>query len=98
EALAVARDIALAEIAGARLHFRKVTTAGALKLVRAAKARGVPVTAGVSPAYFMLSDLALAEFRTFARLSPPLRSEADRRAVIAAIADGTIDIIASGHD
>lgn len=98
EALAVARDIALAEMAGARLHFRQVTTRGALALVRAAKARGVPVTAGVTPAHFMLSDLALQDFRTFARLSPPLRSEDDRRAVIAAIGDGTIDVVSSGHD
>lgn len=98
EALAVARDIALAEMAGARLHFRQVTTAAALDLVRAAKARGVAVTAGVTPAHFMLSDLAVANFRTFARLSPPLRAEADRQAVLAAIADGTIDVIASGHD
>ena len=98
EALAAARDIALAEMAGARLHLRQVTTAAALDLVRAAKQRGVAVTAGVTPAHFMLSDLAMAEFRTFARLSPPLRSEADRKAVIAAIADGTIDVIASGHD
>ncbi|TIX51259.1 dihydroorotase [Alteraurantiacibacter aquimixticola] len=98
EALAVARDIALAEVAGARLHLRQVTTRAALELVRAAKARGVSVTAGVTPAHFMLSDLALAEFRTFARLSPPLRSEDDRQAVIAAIGDGTIDVVASGHD
>jgi dihydroorotase len=98
EALAVARDIALAELAGARLHFRQVTTRAALDLVRAAKRRGVPVTAGVTPAHFMLSDLALAEFRTFARLSPPLREEADRQAVIEALADGTLDVIASGHD
>jgi len=98
EALAVARDIALAELAGARLHLRQVTTAAALDLVRAAKQRGVAVTAGVTPAHFMLSDLAMAEFRTFARLSPPLRSEADRHAVIAAIGDGTIDVVASGHD
>ena len=98
EALAIARDIALAELAGARLHLRKVTTGAGLALVRAAKARGVAVTAGVTPAFFMLSDLALADFRTFARLSPPLRAEADRKAVIAAIADGTIDVIASGHD
>ena len=98
EALAVARDLALAEMAGARLHLRQVTTAAALDLVRAAKQRGVAVTAGVTPAHFMLSDLATAEFRTFARLSPPLRSEADRQAVIAALADGTIDVIASGHD
>jgi len=98
EALAIARDIALAELAGAKIHFRKVTTAAGLDLVRRAKDRGAKITAGVSPAYFMLSDLALANFRTFAHLSPPLRSEADRKAVIAAIADGTIDMIGSGHD
>ncbi len=98
EALAVARDIALAELAGARLHLRQVTTRAALDLVRSAKARGVAVTAGVTPAHFMLSDLALAGFRTFARLSPPLRCEDDRQAVIAAIADGTIDVVSSGHD
>ncbi len=98
EALAVARDIALAELAGARLHLRQVTTLAALDLVRAAKDRGVRVTAGVTPAHFMLSDLELADFRTFARLSPPLRAENDRQAVIDAIADGTIDVIASGHD
>lgn len=98
EALAIARDIALAELAGAAVHFRNVTTAAGLNLVRRAKQRGLKVTAGVSPAYFMLSDLAVANFRTFAHLSPPLRSEADRKAVIAAIADGTVDVIASGHD
>jgi dihydroorotase len=98
EALAVARDIALAEMAGARLHFRQVTTAAGLALVRAAKARGVQVTAGVTPGHFMLSDTAIGDFRTFTRLSPPLRSEADRHAVLAALADGTIDVIASGHD
>lgn len=98
EALAVARDVALAEITGARLHIRQVTTRAALGLVRAAKTRGVAVTAGVTPAHFMLSDLALADFRTFARLSPPLREEADRQAVLEALADGTIDVVASGHD
>jgi dihydroorotase len=98
EALAAARDIMLAEMTGARLHLRKVTTRAALDLVRAAKTRGAGVTAGVSPAHFMLSDLAVQDFRTFARLSPPLRSEADRQAVVAAIADGTIDLVGSGHD
>ncbi|MCT2558907.1 dihydroorotase [Tsuneonella sp. YG55] len=98
EALAAARDIALAEMSGARLHLRQVTTRAALDLVRAAKARGARVTAGVTPAHFMLSDLATMDFRTFARLSPPLRSEDDRQAVREAIADGTIDVIASGHD
>ena len=98
EALAVARDIALAELTGARLHFRQVTTAAALGLVRAAKARGVAVTAGVTPAHALLSDVAIGDFRTFTRLSPPLRAESDRQAVLAALADGTIDVIASGHD
>jgi dihydroorotase len=98
EALAVARDIALAEMTGARLHLRQVTTKAALDLVRAAKARGMGVTAGVTPAHFMLSDLALQDFRTFARLSPPLREESDRQAVIVALGDGTIDVVASGHD
>jgi len=98
EALALARDITLAEMTGARLHARQVTTRAGLALVRAAKQRGVAITAGVTPAHFMLSDLALADFRTFARLSPPLRAEDDRQAVIEAIADGTIDVVASGHD
>ena len=98
EALAVARDIALAELSGAHVHFRQVTTARALDLVRAAKARGIRITAGVTPAHFILSDLELVGFRTFCRLSPPLRRDSDRKAVIAAIADGTIDVISSGHD
>jgi dihydroorotase len=98
EALAVARDIALAELTGARLHFRQITTRAACDLVRAAKARGPAITAGVTPAHFMLSDTAIGDFRTFTRLSPPLRSEADRLAVRDALRDGTIDVISSGHD
>ena len=98
EALAVARDITLAEMTKARLHIRQVTTRAGLQLVREAKARGLSVTVGVTPAHFMLSDLTLVGFRTSARLSPPLRSEDDRQAVREAIADGTIDVIASGHD
>ena len=98
EALAVARDIALAELSGARLHFRQITTRAACDLVRAAKARGAAVSAGVTPAHFMLSDTAIGDFRTFTKLSPPLRSEADRMAVRAALADGTIDVICSSHD
>lgn len=98
EALAIARDIALAELAGTRLHFRQVTTAKGFALVKEAKARGLPVTCGITPAHFMLSDLATADFRTFTRLSPPLRSEADRQAAITAISEGVVDVIASGHD
>jgi len=98
EAMAVARDLCLVEETGAALHFRQVTTARALDLVREAKARGLPVTCGITPAHLFLSDTAIGDFRTFARLSPPLRSEDDRHACLAAIADGTIDVLASGHD
>jgi dihydroorotase len=98
ESLAIARDIRLAEATGARLHLRQVTTAEGLDLVRAAKARGLSVSAGVTPAHWLLNETAVAGFRSFARLSPPLRSDADRRAVEAAIGDGTISVIASGHD
>lgn len=98
EALAIARDIALAELAGARLHIRQVTTARGFDLVREAKKRGLSVTCGITPAHFMLSDLATVDFRTFTRLSPPLRCESDRQAALAAITDGTVDVIASGHD
>lgn len=98
EALAVARDLMLAEETGARLHLRQVTTASAFALVRAAKARGVHVTCGITPAHLLLSDIAMSDFRTFAHLSPPLRDEGDRRAALAALADGTIDVLCSGHD
>ncbi|MBJ6120779.1 dihydroorotase [Sphingomonas mollis] len=98
EALAVARDLLLAEETGARVHIRQVTTATALDLIRAAKRRGVAVTCGITPAHLHLSDNAMSDFRTFAHLSPPLRDESDRRACLAGIADGTIDVIASGHD
>ena len=97
EALSVARDLMLAEETGARLHLRQVTTAASLDLVRAAKRRGVRVTCGITPSHLFLSDIAVSDFRTFAQLSPPLRDEADRRACLAAVADGTIDLICSGH-
>ena len=98
ETLALARDIALAEMSGARIHFRQVTTASGFDLVREAKARGVHVTCGITPTHFMLSDLATGDYRTFARLSPPLRSEADRQAALEAIGEGVVDVISSGHD
>lgn len=98
EAMAIARDLALVEETGAPVHFRQVTTARGLDLIRAAKARGLPVLCGITPAHLFLSDTAIGDFRTFARLSPPLRSEDDRHACLAAIADGTIDILSSGHD
>jgi len=98
EALAIARDIGLAKMSGARLHIRQVTTARGFELVREAKARGVNVTCGITPAHFMLSDMDTADFRTFMRLSPPLRSEVDRQAARQAIGEGLVDVISSGHD
>ena len=98
EALRVARDLRLAEATGCRLHIRQVTTAESIGLVRDAKARGIPVTCGVTPTHFLLGEQSVTGYRTFARLSPPLRHDDDRRAVIDGIADGTIDVIASGHD
>ena len=98
EALAIARDLILIEDTRARVHFRQVTTAAGFDLIRRAKDRGLPVTCGVTPAHWLLSDTATTGFRTFARLSPPLRSEADRQATRAAIGDGTVDALGSGHD
>ena len=98
EAMAIARDLMLVEEVGAPIHFRQVTTARGLDLIREAKAKGLPVTCGITPAHLFLSDTAIGDFRTFARLSPPLRSEDDRHACLAAVADGTIDVLASGHD
>ncbi|PZU60540.1 MAG: dihydroorotase [Sphingobium sp.] len=98
EAMAIARDIALVRQTGAAIHFRLVSTAAGFDLVRAAKAEGLKVSCGISPAYLFLSDNAVTDFRTFARLSPPLRSEDDRQASLRAVADGTVDVITSSHD
>ena len=98
EAMAIARDLMLVRETGAAIHFRLVSTKAGFDLIRAAKAEGLRVTCGVSPAYFFLSDMAITDFRTFARLSPPLRSEEDRQATIAAVADGTVDVVTSSHD
>lgn len=98
EAIAIARDIMLAEDTGAAIHFRQVTTAAGFERIRRAKARGLPVTCGITPAHLLLSDIAVSDYRTFARLSPPLRAEADRQACREALADGTIDVLCSGHD
>jgi dihydroorotase len=98
EAMAIARDIMLARETGAAIHFRLVTTKAGFDLIRAAKAEGLKISCGISPAYLFLNDQAMTDFRTCARLSPPLRSDADRHASIAAVADGTVDVITSGHD
>jgi len=98
EAVSIARDIALVRETGAHIHFRQVTTADGLSLIRAAKSEQLPVTCGITPAHLLLSDIAISDFRTFARLSPPLRSEENRLACVEAVKNGTIDVISSGHD
>ena len=98
EAVSIARDIALVRETGAHVHFRQVTTEAGLNLIRAAKSDKLPVTCGITPAHLLLSDIAISDFRTFTRLSPPLRSEENRLACIEAVKDGTIDVISSGHD
>jgi dihydroorotase len=98
ESLAIVRDCRLAQATGAALHIRQVTTAEGLAAVRDARARGVDVTAGVTPAHLFLNDLSVSGFRSFARLSPPLRAERDRLATIEGVRDGSITILASGHD
>ncbi|MFT8473917.1 MAG: dihydroorotase [Acetobacter orientalis] len=97
ESIMIARDIRLAELTGGRLHFGHVSTAEGLELIRQAKARGLNVTCDTAPHYFDLNENAIGDFRTYAKFSPPLRAEADRKAVCAALADGTIDAIASDH-
>lgn len=97
EAICVARDIRLAELTGGAVHFAHVTTGEALALIRQAKDKGLKVTCDTAPPYFDLNENAIGGYRTYAKLSPPLRSESDRLAVVAALKDGTIDAIASDH-
>lgn len=97
EVIMVERDLRLVELTDGRLHLAHLSTAAAVDAVRAAKARGLPVTCDTAPPYFALNENAIGDYRTFAKLSPPLRTEADRLAVIAGLRDGTIDAIASDH-
>ncbi len=97
EAILVMRDIRLAALTGGSVHFAHVSTGEALSLIRRARDEGLSVTCDTAPPYFDLNETAIGEFRTYAKLSPPLRKEEDRRAVVAALADGTIDAIASDH-
>src|SRR5581483_6238749 len=79
------------------VHFAHISTAEALRLIRQAKDERLAVTCDTAPPYFDLNETAIGEFRTYAKLSPPLRREADRAAVAAALADGTVDAVASDH-
>jgi len=93
----VARDILLAELTGARIHIAHISTARAVDLVREAKRRGIAVTCEVTPHHLALTDEAVIGFDTNTKMSPPLRSEEDRVALIEAVRDGTIDAIATDH-
>ena len=97
EAIMVYREIALAEFTGTRVHIAHVSTAMAIDLIRAAKARGVRVTAETAPHYFTLTDEAVVGYDTNTTMNPPLRSAADREAIRTALADGTLDVIATDH-
>ncbi|MBD3391100.1 MAG: amidohydrolase family protein [Chitinivibrionales bacterium] len=97
EEIIVARDIMIAEYTGARVHIAHVTTAGAVHIVREAKARGAAVTCETCPHYFTFVDEDLATYDTNKKMNPPLRTPRDRQAVIDGLADGTIDVIASDH-
>jgi dihydroorotase len=97
ELIMVERDLRLVELIGARYHAAHVSTAASIAAIRQAKAQGLPVTCDTAPPYFVLNETAIGDYRTFAKLSPPLRSEWDRRAVIEGLRDGTIDAIASDH-
>ncbi|HEX9900069.1 MAG TPA: dihydroorotase [Candidatus Methylomirabilis sp.] len=97
EAVIVARDLLLAELAGSHYHVAHITTAEAVRLVRDAKAKGLKVTCEVCPHHFALSDDAVRSFNTNAKMSPPLRSTRHVEAIKAALRDGTIDAIATDH-
>jgi dihydroorotase len=106
EVAMVQRDLLLAEMTGAHLHVAHVSAAGSVRAIREARARGVRVTAEATPHHFTLTDEAVAgvagsirgePYDTHAKMSPPLRAEADRQAVVAALADGVIDAIATDH-
>ena len=93
----VARDIALLERTGGRLHIAHVSTAGSVELIRHAKARGLAVTAEATPHHFTLTEEAVGDYDTNAKMAPPLRLSTDVQAILAGLRDGTIDAIATDH-
>jgi dihydroorotase len=97
EIIMLERDIRLVAMTGARYHAAHISTADSVDIIARAKSRGLPVTCDTAPFYFALNELAVGDYRTFAKLSPPLRNEDDRRAIVAGLKRGTIDAIASDH-
>ena len=97
ETVIVERDIRLVEHTGGRYHVAHISTAEAAACVRRAKARGLRVTCEAAPHHFSLTDLDVGDYRTFAKMAPPLRSEVNRTAIVEGLKDGTIDAIATDH-
>lgn len=98
EAIIVERDIRLVEMTGARYHFGQISTGASLDIIAAAKQRGLAVTCGVAAHHLALNELDVGSYYTFRKVKPPLRSEADRAAMVEGVASGLIDIIVSSHD
>ncbi|MEP0521705.1 MAG: dihydroorotase [Hyphomicrobiales bacterium] len=98
ELIMVDRDIRMAALTQSRCHIAQISTAAGVDAVRTAKASGVPVTAGVSINHLSLNEIDIGSYRTFFKLSPPLRLEDDRQALIDGVADGTIDVVISNHN
>lgn len=97
EDVMVARDLLVAEYTGGPLHIAHVSTEGSVRLIREARARGVKVTAETCPHYLVLTEEAVREYNTYAKMKPPLRTERDRQALVQGIQDGTLDVIATDH-
>jgi len=97
EEIMVYRDLALAAYTGCALHLAHISTKESIDLIRQAKKRGVSVTAETAPHYFMLTETAVQEYNTNAKMNPPLRTQKDREAVVQGIRDGAIDVIATDH-
>ncbi len=97
EDIIVARDLILAETTGARYHVAHISSLGAVRLIREAKSRGLRVSAEVTPHHLLFTDETLLSYDTYCKVNPPLREEADREALREALADGTIDCIATDH-
>ena len=97
EEIMVYRDLALADYTGCHLHLAHISTRESINLIRQAKKRGCPVTAETAPHYFTLTEEAVKDYNTNAKMNPPLRTREDRAAIIAALKDGTIDAIATDH-
>jgi dihydroorotase len=98
ELIMLERDIRLVEATGARYHAAMISCAESVEVIRRAKDKGLPVTCGVSIHHLVLNENDIGAYRTFFKLSPPLRTETDRKALVSGVDDGTIDVIVSSHD